>query len=259
MKKVFFFSLVSEALLLCSTAQGQYKYTKKSNAVSIEKKTYHYVSQENNSSENKGAALSLPGRKTKALQKNSPTDGSGTTDPPIINDAIDIYVDNAYDDNPILLQASVTIHFGNVNAGGPVFVEFSGDPYYDFHDASHISINRFNYSSITSNAVCNIPLYINSDNHWTVTFQDFVTKWNDSMHTQLDHDSWERLQSGQIGLQLAGNNTFQINKMILVLKFTKGTKTIVWDTPKNSTSITNKIGTFGYLYFKFNQNFEPMN
>ena len=235
MEKLFFLAIVSGAILLPTFSYGQQKYIYKPSAASslVQKKVYLSKNQVNSA---------IPARVV--------------NDPPIINDPIDIYAGN-----PVLLKASMTIHFGDINApstNSPL-IRLLGSPDYFYHNADHILINTVTSNSISSNMAYTIPLFSNSDNHWTVTYDDFVTKYVDSAHSHLDYNYWKRFKGGGIGLKLPGNGSFQVNKMILVLKFSNGTKTIVWDTPIKSTSITNTFTTFSNLDFKFNQDFEPMN
>jgi hypothetical protein len=93
-------------------------------------------------------------------------------------------------------------------------------------------------------------MYVNSDSHWTVTYNDFVTKWAGASHTQhLGFDYYKTQQGGSFLFYQLGISG-SINKLIIVLQFASGTKTIVWDDPKTFST---------QIQFKFDQNFNPMN
>lgn len=226
MKHLFFSVIVSAAVLLSAISYGQYKYSYKPKAVTsvVHKKTYSNTNRVN---------ATISADRLSSL----------VTDPPIINDPIDIYAGN-----PVLLKASLFVHFGDVNGSGLAQIELFGSPDYFYHGGDHIRINSIDYSNIRANLAREIPLYTNSDNHWTVTYQDFVDKWVDSAHTHRTFDDRARMQGGSISLYQAGLSG-TINKLILVLKFASGTETIVWDKPK----AFNVHGDF-----KFDQNFDPI-
>lgn len=229
MKQLFFSTLFTGAMLLSAISYGQHKYTYKPKAVNAvaAKKAYSNTTRVNAASS--GNLLSSP-----------------VTDPPIINDPIDVYAGN-----PVLLKASIVVHFGTINtsSANTSQIELLGSPDYFYHSADHIRINSLDYSTIHSNTAYHIPLYANTDNHWTVTYQDFVDKWVDSAHTQLSPHDRINWQGGMVTLYQTGMSG-NINKLTLVLQFANGTKTIVWNNPKAFNT---------YVRFKFNQNFQPMN
>lgn len=218
MKKLFFLAIVSGAILLPAFSYSQQKYIYKPSAARV------YKAQVNSN---------IRPRLT-------------VSDPPIINDPIDIYADN-----PALLNASITIHFGDITAPSTntTRIQLFGNPDYTYHTADHIIINTLMYCNISSNMGYTIPLFSNSDNHWTVTYNDFLDKWVDGAHTHLDFNNRVNQQGGMIDIYQAGMSG-SITKLTLVLKFASGTKTIVWNKPKSF----NK-----FIDFKFDQNFNPMN
>lgn len=246
MKQLFFTAIVSGAVFLSTFSYAQHKYVYKPNAATSVAKERKYAHTP---------------RVNSAL--SSRLRPAAVNDPPIINDPINIYAsENSMDIE--LLDATLYVHFAasptqTQNLISNIDYEFTCSPDYFYHDAQHILVSDITTRNTSIAGVNEIQLYKKSFNHWSVTYNDFVIKYSDNVHSHRNYNYWERFQGGGIELKLPGNDSVQVNKMILVLKFSKGTKTIVWDTPKNSTSATNAFTTFSYLKFKFNQNFEPMN
>jgi hypothetical protein len=236
MKQLLFSACLSGAMLLSATSYGQHKFSYKPTSTSTVRSKNEY------SNATRVNAISS-GRLSSPL----------VTDPPIINDPIDIYTEN-----PVLLKATVIIHFGNINISGTSgtasrspHLYLNSSPYYLYHNADHVGISNIVYNSLFhSNTAYQIPMYANSDNHWTVTYNDFVTKWASTSHThQLDFDYYKTQQGGSFLFYQLGMSG-SINKLILVLQFASGTKTIVWNDP---TTFNTQV------QFKFDQNFNPMN
>lgn len=235
MKQLFFSACLSGAMLVSVISYGQHTYIYKQKTASAvnAKRVYSNSTRVNAiSSENRPSLL--------------------VTDPPIINDPIDIYAEN-----PTLLKATLIIHFGNINisntsgtASKDPHLYLYASPYYLYHNANHIIISALVHSTFFhSNTAYAIPMYANSDNHWTVTYNDFVTKWADASHSHLDFNYYKSEQGGSFSLYQLGMSG-SISKLILVLQFASGTKTIVWNDPKTFDT---------QIQFKFDQNFNPMN
>lgn len=231
MKRRLLFSLLSGTLLLAGNAHGQYKFVRRSDTQPTGKKTFHYLSKENSTKENRAASgqtVKFPGSKTRSPQRNSSEGGSAPSNPPVINDPIDIYTEN-----PALVKATLTVHFGAFNKS-PGVVGFSlyCDPYYDYHTSSYyIVVANLQTSNIHADTVYQISLYDRSDNQRVVTYQDFVTKWGDAAHPDLARAYWANRKGGSVDIQPTGTDG-TISRLSLVLQFETGTKTIQWNTPR---------------------------
>lgn len=258
MKQPSFLLILAGIMLLSNVSFGQYKYTYKKEQVSGNKATYQFTPEKNDYNSQNAASHAYQSQQLtqKERMRQRVALASNVTDPPIINDPIDVY-----EDNPALLKATLYVHFGDLNkqSGSFLSIDFMGNPYYDYHKADHIGITQVDYTndsqcnpcvnSLWPNGINAIPLYVRADNHRTVTYQDFVSKWADAAHTHMDNAYWATLKGGSIELQGLCKN---IHKVILVLQFDSGTKTIVWNTPQALNHTKDQT-------YYFNQDFMPTN
>lgn len=254
MKPLFFSTIVSGAMLLSVVSFGQYKYTPRVRQEKKENNRNYQITGSNPASNPKHTSdVSVPKDRNRNPIISSQQDhkqNTATKNSSIINDPIDIYAEN-----PVLLKATLRIYFGNLNVpSGFLAFDLFDDPYYDHHTASYyIQINHaIDSTKFYPNTTYDIPVYTNSDNHWTVTYADFVTKWVDATHTHSDFNTWKTRHGGKVAILIPTSTASgNINKLMLILQFAGGTKTIVWDTPITLS--------WPYTYFSFDQNFNVMN
>jgi len=187
MKQSFFLAIAPAALLPPVLPQTPYKYIKRNSDASKDNKTYHFVLK----------AIAGAGDREQRAAPGSTGRGTGIpamASAKIIDDPIDVYAGD-----PALINATLTIHFGNFNKSpGQVNFSFYSGPYYDYHMSSYyILVSNLRYSNIHPESVYRIPLHEKAGTSRAVAYPDFVTKWGHAAHMPLNNSYRAGRQGGK--------------------------------------------------------------